>query len=44
MKKEIIAKASLVMCLVLFLMSCSSNKQARKCNGERGIKTNMGTM
>jgi len=30
---------------VLFLASCSATKKApRKCNGKKGIRTNMGTM
>ncbi len=30
---------------ILFLMSCSATKKApRKCDGKKGIRTNMGTM
>jgi hypothetical protein len=44
MKKEIVVRAALLMCLILFLMSCASQQYARKCNGKRGAKTNMGVL
>jgi len=38
-------KISVITLTVLFLASCSATKKApRKCNGKKGIRTNMGTM
>lgn len=30
--------------VAIFLMSCSSHNYARKCNGKKGVKTNMGVL
>lgn len=30
--------------VVIFLVGCSSHQYARKCNGKKGVKTNMGVL
>lgn len=44
MEKVKVFKIIAIVGLIMFLMSCTSQKYARKCNGKKGVKTNMGIL